>query len=142
MHKAVYGTFLSFLLSSNVLAKDIENVKVDVLAKTNKSWNDEKLPHYEKGEPEITILKIVIPPHVKLPMHKHPIINAGVLLKGELTVVTEDNKILHLKAGDAIVEVVNTWHYGKNEGDEPAELIMFYAGIKDIPLTILKKDEK
>ncbi len=65
-------------------------------------------------------------------------INAGVMLKGQLTEVTEAGKRLHLKAGDSIVEVVNTWHYGKNEGDEPAELIVFYAGVKGTPISVLK----
>jgi hypothetical protein len=29
-------------------------------------------------------------------------------------------------------------YFGKNEGDEPAEIIVFYAGIKDRPTTIEK----
>jgi len=41
-----------------------------------------------------------------------------------------------MEAGDPIVEVVNQWHYGQNEGSEPAELIMFYAGIKGEPITV------
>jgi len=57
-------------------------------------------------------------------------------LTGELTVVTEDKKTLHLKAGESIIEVVNTWHYGKNEGKEPAEIIVFYVGAPDTPITI------
>ncbi|MCP4155117.1 MAG: cupin domain-containing protein, partial [bacterium] len=62
-----------------------------------------------------------------------------VMLKGELTVVTEEKKVLHLKAGDSIAEVVNTWHYGKNEGTEAAVIIVFYAGIKGKPITVKHK---
>ena len=51
---------------------------------------------------------------------------------------TDDGRTLHLKAGEAIVEVVNTWHYGKNEGQEPAEIIVFYAGIAGEPITVRK----
>ena len=69
-------------------------------------------------------------------LHKQPVINAGVLLSGELTVVTEDNKTLYLKAGESIVEVVNKWHYGKNEGNKTAEILVFYAGVQDTPITI------
>jgi quercetin dioxygenase-like cupin family protein len=47
--------------------------------------------------------------------------------------------MLYLKAGDLIVEVVNKWHYGKNEGNKPAENIVFYAGILDKPITVKKK---
>jgi quercetin dioxygenase-like cupin family protein len=43
-----------------------------------------------------------------------------------------------MKAGDSIVEVVNKWHYGINEGNEPAEIIVFYAGIKGKPVTVEK----
>jgi quercetin dioxygenase-like cupin family protein len=111
---------------------------VDVLAKTSSSWDGRNLPDYAKSKPEITILRITIPQGVQLPLHKHPVINAGILLKGELTVVTEDNKTLHLKAGDSIVEVVNKWHYGKNEGNKPAEIIVFYAGILGTQITIKK----
>ena len=120
MKKLFCGICLTLLLSSNVLAQDVNTVKVEVLAKTSSSWDGGSLPDYPKGKPEITILRITIPPGVQLPLHKHPVINAGVLLKGELTVVTEDNKTLHLKAGDSIVEVVNKWHHGKNEGNKPA----------------------
>ena len=96
----------------------------------------EDLPQYPKGKPEITILKIKIPPKTKLPLHKHPVINAGVLLKGTLTVVTEKDEKLQLKAGDSIIEVVNKWHYGINEGNELAEIIVFYAGVKHSPITV------
>ncbi len=71
-------------------------------------------------------------------MHKHPTINAGVLLKGELTVTKENGEILRLKPYDPIIEVTETWHYGRNDGDVPAEIIVFYAGVKHKPITIRK----
>lgn len=114
-------------------------VDVKVLTKTGDSWNGDALPAYPSGEPEVTILRIVIPPKTSLPLHKHPVINAGVLLSGELTVVKETGETLHLKAGDSIVELVNAWHYGKNEGDEPAEIVVFYAGVKGTPITVKKQ---
>jgi len=136
--KLLFGICLILLPISNVWAQEVNTVKVDVLAKTSASWDGRVLPNYPNGKPEITILRINIPPKVQLPLHEHPVINAGVLLKGELTVVTKEKETLHLKAGDSIVEVVNKWHYGKNEGDEPAEIIVFYAGVQDTPITIKK----
>ena len=138
MNKLLCGICLTLLLSSHLWARGVTTVQVDVLAKTSSSWDAEALPEYPRGQSEITILKITIPPKTLLPLHEHPVINAGVLLKGELTVVTEDKETLYLKAGDTIVEVVNKWHYGKNEGDVPAEIIVFYAGILDEPVTIEK----
>ena len=143
MNKLPFAICLTFLLSSHTWARDENTVtveadtfKVEVLAKTSSSWDGSTLPDYPTGKAEVTVLKITIPAKVRLPLHKHPVINAGVLLKGELTVVTEDNKTLHLKAGDSIVELVNKWHYGINEGTEPAEIIVFYAGIHGSPITV------
>jgi quercetin dioxygenase-like cupin family protein len=138
MKTVLCGICLLLTFTGNIWARDVNTVTVDELARTNASWDGSTLPSYQEGQPEITILKITIPPRMTLPLHMHPEINAGVLLKGELTVVTEDHKTLHLNAGDAIVEVVDKWHFGKNEGDEPAEIIVFYAGIQDKPVTIKK----
>lgn len=113
--------------------------QVITLIKTTESWNGAKLPKYLDGTPEITVLKIIIPPKTNLPMHKHPEANAGVVLKGELTVISETKDTLRLKAGEPIVELVNTWHFGKNEGNEPVEIIVFYAGVQGTPITVLKK---
>ncbi|MCX5700152.1 MAG: cupin domain-containing protein [Candidatus Omnitrophica bacterium] len=138
MKRILYGICLTLLLSGNIWAKDLDTSEVSVLAKTTSSWDGALLPKYARGRPEITILKITIPPGTQLPLHKHIVINTGVLISGELTVFTENKKILHLKAGDPIVEVVNKWHYGKNEGKVPAEIIVFYMGIKGKPITIKK----
>jgi quercetin dioxygenase-like cupin family protein len=136
MKRLMYGMFLVVLLAGSVFAGEAKGVKTEVLAKTSFSWDGSRLPAYPKGTPEVTILKITIAPGVQLPLHKHPVINAGVLLSGKLTVITEDGKTLHLKAGDSIVEVVNKWHYGKNEGDKAAEILVFYAGEQNMPITI------
>ncbi len=138
MKKLVSGICLVLLLSGNVFAGNDKAVQVEALARTTASWDGSRLPDYPKGAPEVTILRIKIPPGGQLPLHTHPVINAGILLSGALTVVTEGNKTLHLKAGEAIVEVVNTWHSGKNEGLEPAEIVVFYAGVVDTPITVRK----
>lgn len=109
------------------------------LVKTTQSWNGQVLPGYPQGQPEITILRITIPAGARLATHKHPVINAGVLLSGQLTVVTTDGKELHLTAGDPIVEVVNTLHYGFNPGAVPAEIVVFYAGVAGAPITIVEQ---
>lgn len=116
-------------------------VQVTELLKTTQSWDGQDLPAYPQGQPEITIVRITIPPGVALPMHRHPMINAGVMLSGEVTVYTEKNEIRRVVAGEALSELVNTWHYGKNEGEIPAEIIVFYAGVSKTPITVLKKSE-
>lgn len=136
MKKITLGIFIVSLLFITACAGNRNNLEVKQLAQSTKSWDGEMLPQYPQGQPEVTILRIKIPAGEKLEIHHHPVINAGVLLKGELTVITEDNKTLYLKAGDSIVELVNKKHYGKNEGSETAEIIVFYAGTENKPITI------
>ncbi len=138
MRKLFCVICLTIVLSAHASAADSNGIDVAVLAKTGLSWDGKPLPDYAKGRPEITILRIRIPSGAQLELHKHPVINAGILLSGELTVVTEENRTLHLKAGEPIVEVVNTWHYGKNEGDKDAEIVVFYAGVAGTPISITK----
>src|SRR6476660_7590460 len=109
------------------------------LTVSTEAWTGQKLPAYPSGQPEVSVLKVTIPPGQRLPMHKHPVINAAVVLRGELTVTTGKNKVLRVKAGHPMIEVVDVWHYGANHGTEPVELIAFYAGVKGMPITVPQK---
>jgi len=130
-------TFVLLLLCAGQSpARENQAATVRELARSGNSWDGSRLPAYPTGQPEITILDITIPPGAQLPVHKHPVINAGVLVEGELTVVTKDGKKLHLQKGDPIVEVVSTWHYGKNDGTAPARIIVFYAGTAGSQLSV------
>jgi quercetin dioxygenase-like cupin family protein len=115
-------------------------IKVTQILKATKQWDGSPLPPYPSQNPEITILSYEIPPGIRLPMHKHPVINAGVVLQGKLTVITKDGKQLILNSGDSIVELVNKWHYGINQDTVPVKLIMFYVGEVGIPLAIKEND--
>ncbi|MDD7884906.1 cupin domain-containing protein [Flavivirga sp. 57AJ16] len=139
MNRILFILSLVLVLSSCKASK-IKKIEVVKLIETTKSWNGDKLPNYPEGNPKITVLRITIPPKMTLHKHYHPVINSGILLKGELTVVDKDKKVLELKAGDVIVELVNKIHYGINKGNKPAEIVVFYAGTEDLPITVVEKD--
>lgn len=126
------------LLILGACSNNITSVAVQTLVATGHSWNGKQLPPQNLQTPKVTILKVSIPPHSKLGWHSHPVINAGVLLTGQLTVVTDRGKTVHLVAGDGVVETVDTWHYGENTSDEVAEIIVFYVGNYGDTLTIKK----
>ena len=131
--------FSIFIFISCAVSK-VQEIKVEKLAETTKSWNGDDLPNYPVGKPKITVLKFTIPPKTKLHKHYHPVINSGIVLKGELKVVDINNNVLILKEGDVIVELVNKIHYGVNEGKNPVEIVVFYSGTEDLSITVLAKD--
>lgn len=99
------------------------------------SWDGSTLPPFPVGTPKVSVLKIVIPPYTKLPPHSHRMLNAGVVCRGKLTVVAASGVEKTFSDGDAIIEMVGKIHYGENRGEEPVELIMFYAGLPGTPLS-------
>lgn len=136
MKKLILFVTILLLCSTKIYA--INEIEKNILVKTTKSWNGDTLPLYSKGQPEITIIRIKIQPGEKLPWHYHPFANAGVLISGELKVVTKKGEVLYLTAGKSIVETVNTLHYGINESKEVADLIIVYSGIEDKSVTIIE----
>lgn len=109
-----------------------------VLLKTTSTWDNAQYKKLKIKNPEATVLKIVIDVNEELPMHKHDLINIAYVKKGTLTVITDDNKEITLHEGEVLPELVGKYHYGKNKGKEPIELIVFYLGQKGTPLSVNK----
>jgi quercetin dioxygenase-like cupin family protein len=107
-----------------------------VLLKSDHSWDGVKYLSYPTGDPELTVLKLVIPPHTILPWHIHPMPNAAYVISGTLSVESKngrDHATVH--AGDVLPETMNEQHRGCT-GDTSAELIVFYAGAKGVPTVV------
>ena len=114
----------------------LQQVQTTELFRTSQSWDGAELPNYPKGKPELVAVKYVIPAGQKLGWHDHPVMNFGILVKGDLTIIGKDGKEKTVHEGEAIVEMVNTTHHGENRGDRPVVLYMFYASQKDKPLSV------
>ncbi len=106
------------------------------LIRTSQSWDGVELPDYLKGRPELVAVKYVFPAGQKLGWHHHPVMNYGILVQGELTIIGQDGKEKTVHEGEAVVEMVNTIHHGENRGAKPVILYMFYLSQKDIPLAV------
>ena len=87
-----------------------KDVKVETLAATSFSWDGATLPNYPTTTPKLTIQRYTFPPHKRLSRHVHHIINCGVMLRGELTLVSADEAGKTFKAGDALVEMFGKAH--------------------------------
>lgn len=106
------------------------------LIRTSQSWDGVELPDYLQGRPELVAVKYVFPAGKKLGWHHHPVMNYGILVQGELTIIGLDGKTKVVHEGEPVVEMVNTIHHGENNGDKDVILYMFYLSQKDSLLAV------
>ena len=106
------------------------------ILQTTQTWDGTNYHNYPTGRPQLTVLRITIPPNTALDWHHHPVISVGYVLAGNLTIEKRDTgerAILH--AGQTLAETVQATHRGFTT-DEPVELVVFYAGQVGTPITI------
>jgi quercetin dioxygenase-like cupin family protein len=123
-------------------AAKVEPAQREVLLQADQSWNGQPYTQYPKGRPELTMLKVTLAPHTVLPWHTHPFPNAGYVLSGTLTLhdkASGKTRVVH--QGEAFAESVDDVHRGE-AGDEPAVLLITYAGIPGVPTSIPAKGEQ
>ena len=132
--KSIIILFVMTLFITNVSY----SAEKEVLLKTTSTWDNEEYKKLKITNPEATVLKITINVGEELSMHKHDLVNIAYVKKGTLTVITDDNKEITLHEGEVLPELIGKYHYGKNTGNEPVELIVFYLGQKGTPLSVNK----
>jgi len=110
-------------------------IKVSQLIKTTTTWDGTPIV-YPAGTAEVTGMLIEIAPGAETGWHQHPIPSFEVLLEGTLEVTLANGKTKRITAGEAVLEVVNTPHNGRNVGNTPAKIIAFYAGTVGSALTV------
>ena len=110
-------------------------VQKQILLSASSSWDGALYQSYPPGQPELSVLKIILAPHTQLEWHSHPMPSAAYILAGELILERKrDGKRQRFTAGQAVSETVDTFHRGV-AGSEPLVLIVFYAGSEGMPLT-------
>ena len=132
----VFTSYKKAQAETPVEEQKVEEVEKIELIRTSQSWDGVELPDYLQGRPELVAVKYVFPVGQKLGWHHHPVMNYGVLMQGELTIIGQDGKKKVVHEGEPVVEMVNTIHHGENTGDKPVILYMFYLSQKDMPLAV------
>ena len=127
---------LAFLAAQPAIAlEQSASIKVTKLMQSPASWNGAALA-YPSGQAEVTGLLVEIAPGGETGWHLHPVPSFGYVLEGELEVSLKDGSTRRVVAGQALAEVVNTLHNGRNVGKGPVKLVVFYAGVTGSTLTI------
>ena len=140
MHKIIKLTIFLFL-TMLCIANVSYSAEKEVILQTTSTWDNAEYKKLKIKHPEVTVLKIVIGIGEELPMHKHDLVNVAYVKKGTLTVFTDKGEQITLHEGESLPELVGKYHYGKNTGNEPVELIVFYIGEAGTPLSVNKVNE-
>ncbi len=127
-------SFLSIHPSLHSLEQTSAVTVANVL-NTGSSWDGKPLA-YPAGPSEVTGLLVNIAPGGETGWHLHPVPSFAMVIEGVLEIQLKNGDKKQVKAGEAFAEVVNTLHNGRNIGDVPVKLIVFYAGIKDQTLSV------
>ena len=137
MNSSSWRRALASLAALSILAgtaADEAPVAVETLLKTTGSWDGRGYDRYPAGTPEISVLKVTVPPRTELSWHTHPMISAVYLVSGTLNLnIKETGRSISFKAGDVFGDTVDVLHRGYTE-DAPAEMIVFFAGTPGMPL--------
>ena len=111
-------------------------IEVEQILQTTQAWDGTAYKNYPTGQPQLTVLRIKVPPHTALHWHYHPVISVGYVLSGHLTIEKRDTgERTIVQAGETVAETVQTMHRGFTT-NEPVELVVFYAGQVGVPITI------
>jgi quercetin dioxygenase-like cupin family protein len=136
------AAILVIAATSNTMAGEQSAPRAKVLVDSTVSWEGVKYEPYPSGQTKLTLLKITIPPHTALPWHHHPVANIAYVISGELTIEDRlSKKTLKVKSGEAFPESVGASHRGVT-GEQEAVVIVAYAGIDGVPLSVPDKNEK
>lgn len=126
--KAVFPAILALMFQTEAFSlEQVASVKVSTVLKAENSWDDKPIV-YPEGRPEITGMLIEIAPGGETGWHLHPVPSFAIVLEGELEVQLKNGAVKRLKSGEALSEVVNTLHNGRNVGSGRVKLVVFYAG--------------
>ena len=126
-HKAM---IVVVFLAPALAVPGLENssaITVTRLLKTTETW-DHKPIVYPDGTPEVTGSMVQIAPGGETGWHEHSEPSFAMILEGTLEISLKNGEVKRLQAGEALAEVMNTLHNGRNVGPTPVKLVVFYVG--------------
>jgi quercetin dioxygenase-like cupin family protein len=134
MMRTIAGVVISCSLLSAQVAKAPNAIQAKTLLQTDRGWDGKVYESYPKGQPQLSVLEITIPPNTTMEWHRHPIPNAAYVVSGDLKVEKQNGQTANFSKGQVIAETVGEWHRGVT-GGQAVELLVFYAGAPGVPLS-------
>jgi quercetin dioxygenase-like cupin family protein len=132
-------TLILLAIISLTARSQYSGLNIKELLRTDTTSIGQKITYPDFADPEITMLKITIPPGKSTGWHKHNIPVFAYVVKGILTVELEDHQIKKFKEESTFAEMRDTYHNGTNKEDSDLVLIAIYMGGKGQKLSIMKE---
>jgi quercetin dioxygenase-like cupin family protein len=89
--------------------------------------------HFPSGQSQFTAVLAEVAPGGQVGRHLHPMPLFVYILEGTLTIEMEGHGTHAFSAGQGLVEVLHTWHNGRNLGDTPVKFLIVFAGQEGTP---------
>jgi quercetin dioxygenase-like cupin family protein len=121
-------TALFLMLSFGVKAQYNNKLVVEELLQSEVNSMGQKIIYPEVKDAKVTIKKITFPPGETTGWHKHEIPVFSYIIKGTLTVETEDGKVMQYKENTCFSESYNIYHKGTNKENTDLVVIAIYLG--------------
>ena len=104
------------------------DVRVSPMMKSSTTISAQRIEYPHTDKPEMAAVIVEIKPGKESGRHMHPVPTYVHILQGTLTVEFEDGSRQVVEQGRGFLEVVNTWHNGKNLTDQPLKFLVLFVG--------------
>ena len=132
-------TILFIMICIGAKAQYSSKLIIEKLMQSDINSMGQKISYPEVKDAKVTMMKITFPPGETTGWHKHNIPVFSYILKGTLTVQTEDNKITQFKENTSFAESHNIYHKGTNNEKTDLVVLAIYLGGDEKELSVKKE---
>ncbi len=133
-----FTVFILLMISFSVRAQYNKKLVVEELLQSDVNSLGQKIIYPEVKDAKVTIKKITFPPGETTGWHKHVIPVFSYIIKGTLTVETQEGKVMQYKENTCFAESYNIYHKGTNNENTDLVVIAIYLGGDAKELSIRK----
>ncbi len=112
-------------------------VQTTPLLSTGTTVMGETLHYPTTGPAHVTAAVVTLPPGSHTILHKHGVPLFGYVLEGEITVDYGDRGKRTYRQGEALMEAMDTAHFGADVGPQPVRLLTVYMGAEGAPPDVI-----
>ncbi len=88
----------------------------------------QKINYPVTDSPEIIAKILDLAPGQETEWHQHSVPTYTQVIEGTLTIDFEDGSTMEFPSGSGLLDVLNTWHNGRNAGDVPLKVVIVIIG--------------